>query len=450
MENQDKKTFFRSFISIVNKNSITRIITIITFLSILILIYGFFYARFEVPFPDENLPVFPKEQYQDASDVFKDEKQISIIGLEQFNSAFEHLWSSDKIFTNPLNEISNYLSREYQNKLVLFRSFEKSFFSPTIQNKYDQIKNRLNNELDSLNSLTVTSYWDRNKISEIQRDLRNLEAMKEMTLNFKVESQVTFPYSNKNEIFNFTMGQFGYLTTGNKANSFVYKSADYKSKPLYPVVNSKMIERSGLKITSEDKELLKNDDRKLENIVAEDFKKFKEIYNKSYDEISSYVSIQRSNVRSAFYEKWFSILILVISTILVQFLLFKYAAILRRKGLPRKSTYQVYFSTNTTSLILRWIAITITYLGILYLGLLLIIKIFTLDYSVIYLIRPIGVWLSIISPIISGLSIVVITWLFVLLSEFICFLSNCYHISFTKVYDDSKSIHKQDGAEISL
>jgi len=120
-------------------------------------------------------------------------------------------------------------------------------------------------------------------------------------------------------------------------------------------------------------------------------------------------------------------------------ILLRYYSIIRRKDLPQKTTYNVYFATNISSKIFRFIALLIVIVGM---GELIVNIIVSLaSGSLIELIKLPYIsqfyhLTEILHPIIATISIVISSWFFVLISEWICFITNLYHISFVKTYGE--------------
>jgi hypothetical protein len=172
---------------------------------------------------------------------------------------------------------------------------------------------------------------------------------------------------------------------------------------------------------------------------------------------------QRAVIRNSFYSRWISLLVMAFSTLVVFFYLRRYSTIIRRKGLPRKSTFEVYFSTNVTSLVLRWLALVIVFIGMVELWGFLFLQI-VLSGSEIPLLplfntiavpalRPLSILIqllgaggligsilySLLAPLAIGLLAVINSWLLLLLSEYICFISNCYHVLYSLAHPKDRT-----------
>lgn len=129
--------------------------------------------------------------------------------------------------------------------------------------------------------------------------------------------------------------------------------------------------------------------------------------------------------------------------VLISFLMLRlltaYYSILRRKDMRKKTTHDVYFATNTSSAVFRWIALIGVIIGIigLFLGVLLSIirkSYFLVSFEAYF---SIGFLLTRLAlPLAITAATILSTWITVLFAEYVCFVSNLYHIVFVKVYGE--------------
>lgn len=154
---------------------------------------------------------------------------------------------------------------------------------------------------------------------------------------------------------------------------------------------------------------------------------------------------QRAAVAKAFWVLWYRMLCMYVGSCVATLILGLFFSKIQRTGIKSKSTENLYFATNKSQKIFQWIAIIIVFLTILFIwGKFLLAMLATffgsaflidfmpsifedsiLDYPFVFLL-----------PIILAVMAIVQAWFFLLASEFIWFLSNCYHLTHIKTYGE--------------
>jgi hypothetical protein len=156
---------------------------------------------------------------------------------------------------------------------------------------------------------------------------------------------------------------------------------------------------------------------------------------------------RRKEVREVFLMMWCRMLIFFAGTVVATWLLTIFFSKIRRTGIKRKSTEDHYFATNKSQKIFQWIALIIVFLTYLLLwGQFLLALLFTLIGSaMLETVMPafFEAWIFdylfvFLMPNFFVLLAVVYSWFFLLASEFIWFLSNCYHLIHLQTYDEKE------------
>jgi hypothetical protein len=180
---------------------------------------------------------------------------------------------------------------------------------------------------------------------------------------------------------------------------------------------------------------LENDNESHKAIVNAEIENWKQLR----DAYKARVKEQRSMVRDRFYAKWYGVLMnLLLSFFMFRFLLYYYSLI-QRKGLPQKSTNEVYFAINTSAKIFRWIAMFSVIVGIITLlfNMLKLVFSSSMSSSLPFIGISIGSFMyRALTPVIITITTIIATWVTVLIAEHLCLISNLCHISFLKVYGE--------------
>ncbi len=203
----------------------------------------------------------------------------------------------------------------------------------------------------------------------------------------------------------------------------------FNSRNAHPVVSSKALEDAGIEIAAPFVTKLAGTKSQLDEIRQEAW----EINQQELKNAKKLAHDMRQRVRRDFLGKWLGYLFHFVFSIVGFGLLYQFFIIILRLNVPGKSTYHTYFATNVTSKILRWIAWLITVAGLL----LIIVEFFaTMITGDVFLGVGVGLFLSFLLPLGIAAGTVVASWLFLLQSEFICFISNVYHVLFIKTYGE--------------
>ena len=402
--------------------------------AMIILIWGYFHAIAEVPWPKETFPEFPGTAYQSAGKYYKSQKTFEIVDEASMNKWLqESLESGDRYSSGDLDAL---IAKQLMGKHVLVKPFSKLPLSDTIKNKIKDIKNDFQLEMKQLEKEyeNTSYYWEKQRIHRELNALKQRAEQAEKSLSSISKSQLIcslkFPYTGEAQTFNLMVGKF------KRVNRLDENTLNLELEEGRPVLSQSFLKKiPKSQYTGLEKQLEKDEDR-LSDILSKakkEYKKQKEVHE---DQIRASITPRRSRVREFFYTKWYSILIMTFVSLLMAVLLYLYYTIIRRKGIPKKSTHHVYFATNTTSRILRYMALAIVILGffVLLINIVLTISSRNIPFAVI---RDISFVFGIVTPIWTTLMTVVFSWTFVLWSEFTCFISNCFHVVFIKAYQDS-------------
>lgn len=413
----------KSYFSQIKKINFKSYVLGLLLTSVVILIWGYFYSVHKVQW---KKPDFPTQIYENASDKYKKLEDINIVNYQDFQKAILNA-ISNKEKTITISDILHQITKSYTSKMILFQQINPPLKNIQIKQKYDESKNEIVKKMEQ-----ETDYWKRRNLNSM---LNNYDKLLEFAQNAKITAHIDFPRSKNissrhRESFSFVAGQF------TRFDSHRYEF--YCIGKFRPVVKKRFIKESGMTITDDIKEQLKQNENKLEKIEDKSETEFKT----NVKNLKKKISYRRGRYRKNFYSRWFSTLALIIISFFMYRILRRYFSIIRRKDLPKKTTHDVYFATNTTSNIFRWIALTVVILGILGLiinALTAIISGELTRFIPIPLFHSSLFLYKVLHPIFSTISTVIASWIFVLIAEQICFVSNLYHIVFEKVYGKIKN-----------
>jgi len=409
------------------KNSIL----IILALAMLILIWGYFYGIVKVPWPKDRLPTFPEKKYQSASDYFEKVKNFQFLDRTYFQQLILNEFDKEKISRSSINNIFQKIEKEFQDKYVIFETIDKSLAITSILYKHQQLVNFFQAKIDSIRNTQYRDYSAYYEIDRYKEKINDCDRLLNFAKKARLYGKVFFPISSEWVTFSFVAGPFARF---HRFSNFEYT---YSSEELKPVIDDDIFEK-----TSVDKSKIKqfnfeNEEKKFEQIVDQDKRMLDETRSTIEKQIDKRISSERKEVRKYFYNRWYATLLLAITSIMMWFVLIRYFTIIKRSGLPKKSTHEIYFATNSTSLIFRWIGLLIVIIGLIYLILDFFFILFTArSLGALNSLFVFGFVYSIFAPITMVIITVVASWLFVLEAEFICFLSNVYHIVFKKAYEN--------------
>jgi hypothetical protein len=442
MSDKDVGVYFGSLSSKPNRNPVIIAIAVTFVLAIIIVIWAYFYGNAQVPWPEDRAPIFPEDAYQEASDFFKSDISFTYLGHNVIAGEVKALLTED-IPVNPVEILVDNLNQKYRGKAVVVNCTPGGLSDTTLDTEFSRLISAMNGDITEQEvALDQMSYWERGealeRLAEKKRSRRRLEDLHSFMKEGRLFFDIKFPNGK-------TVSEFGFVATDNlgeiRANS--ERRISLHAENAKPAFKAAFLKKIGVPEENIAKEKLSADAERLKNIYAEGRADFKA----EIDLIKQQLSDQRARVREIFYKRWFAVLIQALVTYFMIWLLLIFFKIIRRKGLPHKSTFDVYFATNMTSIIMRWIALGIVVVGIVGLAVNLFQSIFaaSISLSAAMEFRAIrnflpsfffssGYAFAVISPVSQTLATVITAWGFVLCSEFICFLSNCYHVLFEKAY----------------
>ncbi len=308
-------------------------------------------------------------------------------------------------------------------KNVMIHQITKPILSEEITRKYNESKEKI--------SEMITQETDNYKIRRLNTITQGFDNLYRFAQQGKLLTKVEFPGSNLinekvPEPFTFMAGRVKQIQY---EGNVIECKGEFK-----PVVKSNLLKKLNVSVTGQISNNLKADMNKL----AEIRKGAKAEFNEGVKKLRHELNIRRKIYKIRFYNRWFTTMIVLLISFIMYRFLYRYFSIIRRKALPKKTTYDVYFATNTTSLVFRWLTLLVVFLGLLGLIVNAIYAVITGGVSHFIPLPPIfhGITFiyKILHPVVMAISTIVASWLFVLLAEEICFISNLYHLVFEKVY----------------
>jgi len=402
---KEKVKYFKEIKKIKLKQYFFAIVAI----SLLILVIGYFHSVSE--HPKSNIK-FDKNKYLSAGKYFNiNNNQFSYIDSEHINTII-------KESLNDIAEWINHINSDLKNKYVIV-STEQVTLSTELINALKTKSDEINKNLDEL---TNEYYFDNQKYNL-------LKSRKQVIDTFLTSKTIKL-------IPDFELGSRRIPLVAGKLKFVNYDSNELKffSESFKPILTRSFLKKCRAE-NQNNVDLVKTN-KELYNQFIKAQKSDIKIRNKNSN---TNLRRRRSVIRNEFYAKWFIKLVYWIITFIMFRILLRYYSIIRRKDLPQKTTYNVYFATNISSKIFRFIALLIVIVGM---GELIVNIIVSLaSGSLIELIKLPYIsqfyhLTEILHPIIATISIVISSWFFVLISEWICFITNLYHISFVKTYGE--------------
>lgn len=421
----------------------TGIVTAI--IAALILVLGYFHSRAKVPFPTDPRLEFPADLYASASERFTQPAGCKLVDQAYFTKKAIALLEQE-IPADPAREIVTSTFNELREKLVIVRLGRST--GGNFQVLYNARKADLENKARALESRTRTSsygggYEARAERNKIRLQSAGLEALRRFLAELDLKCDLgDLPYTDIPPNIQLVCG---YLTGLSRDMKFTLRNPA-------PVLDSGFLTKAGIPVDAVDGVDFNKELGTWGEMLAKAKEKHRQASMALQAKLEQEVRRQREAVRSAFYFRWYGLLLMAFSTVCTFFGLKHYFQIIRRKGLPRKSSFDIYFSTNVTSLILRWVALVIVVIGMIELWGFLLLQVFLregniplspLFNTIAALVLPtvsglVGllaagkiialILYSLLTPIALGLLTVLQSWVVLLLSEYICFVSNCYHV----------------------
>lgn len=446
MSNDQLEHGRKDLYSKIGNNPAVAVIGVSVFLAVVILVWGFFWGVSHVKAPEGRTVVFPKEAYQEASDFFGSSKAFSYLGGAVFREEAKTILRGE-ITSYPVEMLIDVINRKYIGKAVVMPGVEADFSNVEYDEAYATVVSELNDEVSKQEeAIDRMMFWQReNALASLREKkdlLRRIDALNMFIKNGRMNFRIDFPNGR-------TADSFGFIATDsfegiNKIAGDRYVFTGRNAKPAFATT---FLKEAGVPATEIDASKLKRDKDLLKNITDE----ARAGFQMEMKQIGKEFSEARAYARKSFYNKWFPILIRALVTFFMCWALLLYFKIIRRKGLPRKSTFEAYYATNMTSAILRWIALGIVVIGMAGLVISVIREVSAnisvssaMEFRAIKKLLPSflsasGYLNSIVGPITQTIGTAVSAWVFLLFAEFICFLSNCYHVLFLKAYKKNQA-----------
>jgi hypothetical protein len=420
-------------------------------IALIILVWGFFHARAKVPYPADSRLEFPIDSYATASERFSEPSGCQLLDQAYFTKKAIAMLGQE-MTSDPVRELLTATIEELREKLVVVRKGHNP--GGNFQVLYEGRKAELEQAASSLESqIESTDYYSGQELREQLRKTRiqssGLEGLKSFLSGLDLKCDLgELPYTDNPPDIQMIGGFLMSVT----------RDAKFRLRDAAPVLEKSFLTKAGIPAEALEGIDLDKDKESWEELLSEAKKKHKQETQALRAEIDRQVSQRREAVRNEFYSHWLGLLLMAFSTLCTYFALKRYYRIISRKGLPRKSSFEIYFATNMTSQILRWLALVIVVIGMIQLwGFLLLqilqgeseiplLPLFNLMAGIVLpslmgLVRLIAAGnlittflFCLLAPVALGLLTVLQSWFVLLLSEFICFVSNCYHVLYNMAH----------------
>lgn len=428
----------------------------------LILVWGFFHAQAKVPFPSDSGLEFPTDKYTTASERFTQPTGCKLLDQAYFTKKAIAMLGQE-MSSSPVRELLTSTYSELQENLVIVRQGHSA--GGNFQVLYDSRKAELEQTASTLegqieNSDYESGYEARTQLEKTRLQLSGLEALRTFLSDLNLKCDLgDLPYTESPPDIQLICG---YLTN-------LSRDMKIKLRDAAPVLDKSFLTKAGITIDSVEGIDFDKEQKVWDETLSQAKEKHMQSTMSLREEIDRRVSEQREAVRSEFYSRWFGLLLMAFSTLCTFFGLKRYYRIIMRKGLPQKSSFEIYFATNVTSLILRWAALAIVVIGMIELWGFLLLQIFQGESGIPLLplfnliaafvlptlsglvqLLAAGKFISVLlfcllAPVALGFLIVLQSWMVLLMSEFICFVSNCYHVLYNLAHPAAAQSSKSQG-----
>jgi len=195
--------------------------------------------------------------------------------------------------------------------------------------------------------------------------------------------------------------------------------------------------------------------RRLEETAARQKEQLAEARGRAEEAYENeFLGPAREAYRRHIWGLWFTILALWTGVCLASWLAWLFLRGVRRVRIQPKSTEALYYATNRSQKILQVIALVLVYLivGLVWLGfagVLLLALLGTLSPAeLLFLLSTeslvVLVPAALLPPVVAVALAIVHSWALLLASEFVWFLSNCYHLVHLKTYGEPEAADESE------
>lgn len=408
-----------------------------------ILIAGYILSWVNIPKQKPKTEEFRKEVYIEGSIKYQNTANITFLNESFYDEHIAKILKAQSLYN--LNSLADRLSEQLISKIVVIPSSTILINKPKIEETIDLGLQQNQKIIDSLSRvLKMRTYLDYAETSLLENATQNINTLKSYKNNLstnRIEYITDFPSSGT--YFSYQIGEVSSVEFISP-NKLVIKC-----KNSAPILSGSFLTKIGVsKSIINESELVKQSTA-LSQIIDRDKTKYKQNLLKEKERINKGISGQRKNFRNDFYVRWYSTLALLLNSLIFIFLLIRFWIIIRQRKLPRKSTDIIYYATNRTSKFFRLIALIIIALAICRIGIIFILYLITKQklMPIPLISLPINKTFifALLAPPITFVATILITWFFILNSEWIDFITNCYEVVFHKAHEkDITADNKQN------
>lgn len=406
-------------------------------LIVLIFIAGFIASWIKISIPQIETPNFNSNRYLEGSVKYKSTEGIIFLSPSFFDEQTAKILLTRGL--NDLSSIANILSSQLISKTVVVS--KNAFFNemPKTEAILDYKLKQNQKTIDSLNYLLrkrmFLDFTETSLQGVAAQNIQNIQNFKNGLSSIQVTCSTDFLSEGTN--FSFYVGQ---------VNSIVLISPDRLVVDCLnsaPILSAEFLSKVGVPSDKVNPTDLQKQSIILQQIVTKAEVLLKQELNREKLRIRKEVSQQRSGYRKDFYAFWYSEVLLALNSIIFLFLLIRFWIIVRQKRLPKKSTDMIYYATNRTSKVFRFIALIIIAIAMIKLiigfVLSLIDKVDLLPSAILVPFEKPYIF-ALFDPPATFVSAIITTWFFILISEWIDFISNCYEVLFHKAHEKKINI----------
>ncbi|MBN2833364.1 MAG: hypothetical protein JXR48_00200 [Candidatus Delongbacteria bacterium] len=410
--------------------------------SLVILSIGFILSLIDFPMKDvkaEDIVNYPKdEDFMTASSYFKNDTKFEILDLNnEINMIYPELlqrYSTDTDIEKIKDHIQISLANKFKNKNVIIRRTDNikldnsniSLHSAKLENLNDEVDS-LKKETSSLGPFTKKRFEKR--IDDLMATIKAVDRLNGYIIELSVSPVVHYEKLNDSQSFEFIAGKLVLVD---------FSGTKYNCKLLNPkpVIANSFLSKNNSNFSANEA------DKGVYNSIKMRFEKIREdLIDQKYSAEMFKTKQLRNEYRKTFYGRLFSKLFFYITNYYA-FILFLATLLILLKHLNKIGNFRKnkYFASEITVLAIKIISMITLIYGISLTLITTYIFIFTeTEYNTYFSVLNLGA-IFYMFPLIASFKLYLFSWIILLNSEFLRFLTNVYYLIQLKLSSQNKSI----------
>ena len=270
-------------------------------LAIVIGAVGYLVAVQKAPWPEDQLPSFNADLYEDGTVTYKDTETPQILSHAVLKSIVVAQLDAEA-HANPGYAFDKILDAKYGSSIVIVESGNNSINEA--DRKWAAAADKLNASITALkDKIESAGYFDRQSMTdELEKAQRKQAVMESLDLYrkaAKASTPIIYPGRSIPAVFSYVIGRFkgvGLNTSGNVI--FLLENPR-------PIVKASFLKKAGVSEAKIAAARLDQDADQLKSIAQEARARYNEENKAAKESIRESLREQRKRIREAFYERWF-------------------------------------------------------------------------------------------------------------------------------------------------